>query len=331
MTSHCVKNKHVVSLITILAFLFLPQCLVWAFGGPLQVKNQFPLFLTVDSPRLESASAQTSFTARFSYSSVYMVHSSASWIVNLDMEVADLDLGYRKDIPGLFELGIEVPFLSFSSGFMDDFLRGYHSAFGFPDYGRSSRPENDFLYEVRYKGDPVIRGRDGRIGLGDIRLSAKREIWSGDPLVSLRAEVELPTGDASAGFGSGDFDTGLALLVNKRLGEKFMSYANIGAVFPGKLKAERDIDMGTFLYGGAAMEAGPWRGLSLLGQILFQGSPLPRTSIPQVDRTAALLSFGARYSAQKNSLELCFTEDPNTAGAPDFTVNLTYKRTLPIE
>lgn len=329
MTSRWVRNKHILSLIALLAFLFLPRCPVWAFEGPLQVKNQFPLFLTVDSPRLESASTQTSFTAGFSYSSVYLVHSSASWMVNLDMEVADLDLRYKKNIPGLFELGIEVPFLSFSSGFMDDFLKGYHNAFGFSDYGRSSRPENDFLYEVRYNGNPVIRGRDGRIGLGDIRLSAKREIWSGDPVVSLRAEIELPTGDASAGFGSGDFDTGLALLVNKRLGEKFMSYANIGVVFPGKLKAERDIDMKTFLYGGAAIEAGPWRRFSFLGQILFQGSPLPRTSIPQVDRTAALLSFGARYSVRKNSLELSFTEDPNTAGAPDFTVNLTYKRTFP--
>jgi len=322
-------GKSVSGLILLLTFILFSGGLALAFEGPLQVKNQFPLFLTVDSPRLESAATETSFTAGFSYSSVYMVRSSASWNTNLDMEVADLDLRYRKDIPGLFELGIEVPFLSFSSGFMDDFLKGYHKAFGFSDYGRSNRPENAFLYEVRRNGATVIRGRNGRTGLGDIRLSAKREILAGDPLVSLRIDVELPTGDASAGFGSGSFDTGAACLVNKRLGEKFMSYMNIGAVFPGDLRAAETVDMKTFLYGGAGVEAGPWGNLSFLGQILFQGSPLPKTSIPQVDRTAALLSFGARYDAGKNLLELSITEDPNTAGAPDFTLNLTYRRTFP--
>ena len=311
--------------IMVLMILLLSSGLAGAFEGPLQLKNQFPLFLTLDSPRLESAAAETSFTAGFSYSSVYMVRHSASWTTDLDMEVADLDLMYRKNIPGLFELGIEVPILSFSSGFMDGFLESYHKAFGFGDYGRSNRPENAFLYEVRRDGVTVIKGKNGRIGLGDIRLSVKKEILTGDPIVSLKADVELPTGDASAGFGSGSLDAGVACIVNKRLGKKFMSYVNVGAVLPGTLKAEENIDTKTFVYGGAALEAGPWANFSFLAQILFQGSPLPKTSIPQVDRTAALLSFGARYHAGKDLFELSFTEDPNTAGAPDFTMNLTYK------
>ncbi len=321
-----VRKNSVMIIMMMFTFLLTSRGLACAFEGPLQVKNQFPLFLMVDSPRLESASTETSFTAGFSYSSVYMVRSSATWTVNLDMEVADLDLRYRKDIPGLFELGIEVPVLSFSSGFMDDFLEGYHRAFGFSDYGRSGRPENEFLYEVRHNGTTVIKGRNGRTGLGDIRLTAKKEILVGDPLVSLRVDLELPTGDASAAFGSGGFDTGLACLVNKKLGEKFMSYVNIGAVLPGELKAAEAVDLKTFLYGGAGIEAGPWKNLSLVGQILFQSSPFPKTSVPQVDRTAALLSFGARYGTGKNLLELSVTEDPNTAGAPDFTLNFTYRR-----
>ncbi len=323
-----VRKKSVMIIMTMLTILLFSQGHACAFEGPLQVNNQFPLFLITDSPRLESASTETSFTAGFSYSSVYMVRSSAAWTVNLDMEVADMDLRYRKNIPGLFELGIEVPVLSFSSGFMDDFLEGYHRAFGFSDYGRGARPENEFLYEVRHNGATVIKARNGRIGLGDIRLTAKKEILVGDPLVSLRVDVELPTGDASAGLGSGGFDTGLACLVNKRLGDKFMSYINIGTVFPGELKAAETVDLKSFLYGGAGVEAGPWKNFSLVGQILFQSSPFPKTSVPQVDRTAALLSFGARYGTGKTLLEFSVTEDPNTAGAPDFTLNLTYSRAL---
>lgn len=316
----------------IIVLVFVISCRsAFAFEGPLKVNNQFPPFLIVDSPRLESASTGTSFTAGLSYSSVYMVRSSASWKADLDMEVADLSFGYRKNIPGLFELGIEVPFLSFSSGFMDDFLEGYHRAFGFSDYGRSNRPENKFLYEISYKGKTIIKGRDGRVGLGDIRLTAKREILKGDPVVSLRLDLELPTGDASTGFGSGGFDTGLACLVNKRLGKKFMSYWTAGAVFPGNLRAANEVDLRSFVYGGAGIEAALWKNLSLIGQIFFQGSPFPRTSIPQIDRTAALLSFGARYRTGKDLLELSVTEDPNTAGAPDFTLNLNFRRRFPTD
>ncbi len=45
--------------------------------------------------------------------------------------------------------------------FMDDLLRSYHNAFGFPDYGRSNRPDNEFLYEVSRNAVLVIKGESG--------------------------------------------------------------------------------------------------------------------------------------------------------------------------
>jgi hypothetical protein len=41
---------------------------------------------------------------------------------------------------------------------------------------------------------------------------------------------------------------------------------------------------------------------------------------------AVLLSLGGRYYLGNSSLELSFTEDPNTSGAPDFTFNASFKR-----
>jgi hypothetical protein len=62
--------------------------------------------------------------------------------------------------------------------------------------------------------------------------------------------------------------------------------------------------------------------------VLFQNSPFPKTGISSIDRISALLSFGGRYTSGKNSVELSFTEDPNTAGAPDFIVTIAFKRHL---
>lgn len=299
-----------------------------ASDSPLQVKNQFPLFLYLNSPYLETASYDDSFSITLSHSSIFMVRSSSDWSVNLDMELTELSLRYKKPVFNLFELGIEVPFLSLNSGFMDGFLESYHDTFGFSDYGRSTRPKNEFLYEIRKDGVIIIKGENGRTSIGDIRISAKRMILSNDPEVSIKLDLDLPTGDASNGYGNGSFDAGLSLLVNKKLFEKIKSYLNVGIVSPGDLKGYEKIELKEFYYGGIGIEAAYWKSISILGQMSVQTSPFPKTGISTVDRTAALLSIGGRYYLGKSSFEISFTEDINTAGAPDFTIAFLFKKRL---
>jgi hypothetical protein len=298
----------------------------YGFDGPLQVRNQFPLFLYLNTPYLESALVEDSFSASLSYSSINLVESSSEWDIGLDMEITELNLSFRKNIRDVIELGIELPILSFSSGFIDGFLNTYHDAFGFPDYGRSNRPDNKFLYEARSNGDLVVKGRNGHIGIGDIRLTFKKNLLTSDPAISIKGDIELPTGDAKTGYGNGSIDTGIAVLIDKKLSECFKSYLNIGAVFPGNLRGHEEIKLREFLYGGAAIEASFWKNISLIGQVFVQGSPLPKTNISSVDRLAVLLSLGGRYSSGNNNFEFSLTEDPNTSGAPDFTLNFSFKR-----
>jgi hypothetical protein len=298
----------------------------YSFDGPLQVKNQFPLFLPVNEPYLESASIENSFSASLSHSSVYLVRESSEWSMGLDMEITELDIRFKKNIQDFIELGIDLPFVCFESGFMDDFLKGYHDAFGFPDYGRSNRPENEFLYEVRRKGVLIIKGENGRIGIGDIKFTFKKPILKADPAISIKGDIELPTGDAKEGYGNGSIDVSIAALIEKKLSEKFKAYGNLGIVFPGDLKGYEKVELREFIYGGTGIEAAFWKNLSLLGQVFIQGSPFPKTGISSVDRIAVLLSLGGRYYSGKNSLEFSFTEDPNTSGAPDFSLNLSFKR-----
>lgn len=318
-------NKIIALLISLfIIFSYVP--LASAFDGPLQVRNQFPLFLHADAPYLESASIENSFSIGLSHSSVYLVDNSSKWNIGLDMEITEFNLRFKKNIKDFVEVGIDLPVLSFDAGFMDDFLRSYHDAFGFPDYGRSNRPENDFLYEVRRNGVLIVKGKNGQIGLGDIRLTLKKPLFNGDPAVSIKGDIELPTGDAKTGYGNGSIDAGIAVLMDKKLSEYFKSYLNLGAVFPGKLRGHEEINLREFIYGGAAIEAAFLKNMNFIGQVFVQGSPFPKTDIGAVDRTAVLLSLGGRYYAGKNSFEISFTEDPNTAGAPDFTLNFSFKR-----
>jgi Protein of unknown function (DUF3187) len=319
-------NRHLTMTVVLFLSAFFFASPAVPFDGPFPVRNQFPLYRVINPPSLEKASLEDSFSADLSYASVYMVQSSSTWSIAADMEVAELDLRFRKSFNDSFELGIDVPFISFNSGFMDSFLNDYHRAFGFPDYGRSERPLNSFLYEVRRNGVLIIKGDTGT-GIGDIRLTAKKTLLRSDSAaITLLADVELPTGDASRGFGNGSLDAGGALLVEKTIGEKVKVYGNVGILFPGKLRANETLTLDASPYAGLGVEAAVWSHLSLLGQVMIQKSPLPETGIGSLDRPSVLLSLGGRYAWEKNSLDFAFTEDPNTAGAPDVSFTFSFKR-----
>jgi hypothetical protein len=298
----------------------------YAFEGPLQVRNQFPLFLGVDAQYLESASVENSFSASLSHSSINLIRESSDWSVGLDMEITELDLRFKKSVRDFIEIGIDLPLISFNSGFMDDFITGFHDTFGFSDYGRSERPENEFLYDVTHRGVPVVQGEGGRIRVGDVRLSLKKPLLTGDPAISIKGDIEFPTGASGKGYGNGSFDTGVAVLAEKDISRKIRAYFNLGAVFPGDLKGNQNINLTEFVFGGAAVEAAFWKHVGLVAQVFVQNSPFPETGISSIDRLAVLLTIGGRYYAGRNSFELSFTEDPNTAGAPDFTLNFSFKR-----
>jgi hypothetical protein len=316
----------ILTLIISLLTTSFPPVMAYAFEGPLQVNNQFPLFLYADAQYLESASVESSLSASLSHSSINLIRDSSRWSVGLDMEITELDLRFKKSFSDFIEIGIDLPMISFNSGFMDDFINSFHDTFGLPDYGRSERPENEFLYDVRRRGVSVVQGEGGRIRIGDVRLSLKKPLLTGDPAISVRGDIEFPTGASGEGYGNGSIDTGVSVLVDKDISKKVRAYFNLGTVFPGDLKGNQNINLTEFVFGGAAVEAAFWKHVGLVAQVFVQTSPFPETGISSIDRLAVLLTLGGRYYAGKNSFELSFTEDPNTAGAPDFTLNLSFKR-----
>lgn len=299
-----------------------------AFEGPLWSKNQFPLMLPAISPYPDEAATENSWALNLSYSSVFLLGTSSEWVVNADMEMTEVTFRYRRTLETSLEVGLDIPVLAFTSGFLDGLLDSYHDAFGFPDYGRSSRPENEFLYQVSREGAPVIKGSNGSIGLGDIRLTLKQVLRHEDPVISVKAEVELPTGDGRKGFGNENVDAALALLLDKRLGQHVQAHFNLGLGVPGHYKGYQTVSLKGFLFGGVAVEAAPWDRLSLIGQVFLQQSPWRTTGIPEVDDVGVLLTLGGRYRLGPGSLEISLTEDLNTTAVPDFTVAFSFKRRL---
>ncbi len=319
-------QKQVLVALAALAFVFPCSAFAASFDGPLRVKNQSPVFLSLNQSYLEPAATESSFSLSLSHSSTYVLEDAAQWSAYVDMELTELNFRYKKDFPGFFEAGVDLPVLRATAGFLDGPLSSYHRAFGFPDYGRSERPKNEFLYVIQKDGAPLIEGENDRVGLGDLRLTLKKKLSEVDPVISVLADLELPTGNANIGYGNGSVDAALALLLDKDLGQDGRLYANLGTVFPGDLKALQTVKLEHFYYAGAGIESRQWPELSLIAQAVVQTSPYPRTGISQIDTTGIILVLGGRYYGTTGSYEFSLTEDPNTSGACDFILNLTFKK-----
>lgn len=296
-----------------------------SFEGPFQVKNLYPVFLHADQPYLEKASVESSMTCSLSHSSTYTVDESDNWLIHLDMEITEINFRYKKVIKNSVEFGLDIPVLIIGGGFVDGFLKEYHETFGFNDYGRSQRPNNEFLYEVRRDGDVIIEGRSGT-RIGDIRVALKTPLISSDAFnVSIKGDVEIPVSSARQGFSNGSLDAGASILADRRITEKILTYWNFGVVFPGDVRGHERIDLKNFIFAGAAVEVDAGESISLVTQIQGQSSVYPETGLRAVDRDAYLIMFGGRYRKAEKSVELSLTEDLSTSGAPDFIVNLSYK------
>lgn len=300
----------------------------YPFGGPLRVTNVHPLYVAAGSPAVVGARPRSSASVTLTYGSTYLAGSSPRFSVGLDTETLVVELALRKAVTDRFELGLAVPVVSQNDGFMDGALEAYHSAFGFPDYGRSERPHNAFLYNLDRDGRLVLSGEGGGAGVGDVTASLKGVVFKREKtVVSLYGYVELPTGSARRGYGTGSPGAGAAILADARVAERLMVYLNGGYAVTGDLEATEVIPLSPYPFGAVALEWAWREGFALIGQYSVQGSPF-ETGIDALDGTSMLLSFGGRLALAGGSVELAFTEDPNTTGAPDFSLTVGYSRTF---
>ncbi len=321
---HAIGEPMKLRMLALCLFLVLSPTTARAFEGPLQVRNQFPLFIGIDPPYFESAIVQDAVSINLTHSSVYVIEEKQPWVVDMDLETTELNLRLKKKTSNSTEVGLDLPFLRTEQGFLDRPVAWIHETLGTGDYGRHNRPMNEFLYDIKYQGMPVIAPENGKAGLGDVRLTVKQIIRKGSPIVSLLAGLELPTGDANLGFGNGSVDASFAVLVDFDMGKAYHGYVNVGGVFPGDLKGHQTIPLRDYAYGGFGVEAAWWEHFHVIVQTLAQGSPFPKTYIRQVDWPGVLLVMGGRYSFEKSSIEFSLTEDPSTAGTPDFILNISY-------
>lgn len=292
---------------------------------PFRSQNLNPFLIGSGMP-----SAETPFLgggeALTAFAQVDVVNNSISREQNAESVVIDGEtyramLGLRKMAAERVELGIDVPWIAHSPGFMDEFIEEWHNAFGL------SNSERDFLGagQLRYgyaRESVALADVDQRVaGLGDIQLGvAWQFLKRANTAATVRATLDLATGDAEKLTGSGGTEAAVAVALGDRT---FLSAPSMSAMLSaGILRAGggsvlQPLQKDWVGFGSVALGWDVSASLTMKGQVDFH-TPMYATALRPIGGAGVQLTLGAAVAiSHRLLLDLAIGENLHTGATPD--------------
>jgi hypothetical protein len=329
---HSLSLRRLQCLLILAGNIALPAAAGSAEVIPLYSSNLSPLVQIYGLPALGEARVLNKNEANVSLRmQIANNSSSASNQVEqlfLDGETHRLALMMRQGFDDGYEWGIELPYLSHSGGFMDNFIERWHETFGLPKGDREVTPPNQINYRYTRNGADLVRVTQSAEGLGDIRLSGAVQLTrnSGERMVALRGSLKLPTGDSATLLGSGSTDLALWLSIAPASpsGDTWNGYGGGGIL----LMTEGDVlPQQQENYIGFATVGLSRRIISSLtfnAQLDAQSPFYTGSDFRQLSAYALQGLLGASWEfSPKKYLEMSFSEDLEVNTSPDFVFNLS--------
>ena len=318
-------------------FSVIPATASWMDIEPFQTRNQNPLIRIFGIPSIGSAfvipagklegALQADLANNFAHA------SAPGESIMLDGEAYDFTLSLRYGIAKDLEVGVEIPYLMISGGFLDGFIEGFHDFFGFSNGSRKSYPRNRLLYQyTRNGGTKVLVDKDSS-GIGDIRLTGAWQLYRSNAearrAVALHAAVKLPTGNSNRLFGSGSTDFSLWLTASDDfrlpLGHLTLYGAAGGMVMTdGDVLEDQQRNLAAF--GSLGIGWSPLDWLALKVQTDGDTSIYTGSSLEEVNSGSVQITAGGTIGLTRNTfLDIGVTEDLIAISAPDVVFHLALR------
>jgi len=304
---------------------------------PFQSSNQSPLIRVFGLPAIDSAIVVP--TGRFEGTLTSDVTNNSTSDISqtdavlLDGETYRFNLSARYGIAPGFQVGIDIPYLANSGGFLDSFIEDFHDAFGLPQGIRKSSPRNRLLYQYTRNGVTKVLVNDGSNGIGDIRLSGAWQLYyqgtEAPRAVALHASIKLPTGNSNRLFGSGSTDFSLWLTASDDyrlpLGHLTVYGAAGGmALTDGDVLKDQQRNLAGF--GSLGLGWSPLQWLALKVQADAHTSFFTGSSLKQVNSGSVQLVAGGTIGvSEKTFLDVGISEDVWVDTAPDVVFHLALR------
>lgn len=305
---------------------------------PFQTSNQSPLIRIFGLPAMGSPSVvpqgrlEGSFTTDISNN--YTFNTTGVESIMLDGETYRFALAARYGVaPGL-EIGLTIPVMANSGGFLDGFIEGFHDFFGFSQGGRKSSPKDKLNYQYIRAGERKALVDSGSVGLGDIRLSGAWQLYDdgreNPRRVALHAGIKLPTGSSGRLMGSGSADFALWLTASD---DYRLPLGNLTLYGAGGALAMTDGDVmpdqqrNAVVFGSLGIGWSPLDWLAIKVQADGHTSFYNGSNLKQVNGGAVQLTSGGAFALTGDTfLDIGITEDVVVDTAPDVVFHLALRK-----
>lgn len=204
-------------------------------AAPLPTANRHPFVQVLGLPAARGAAvlgpgeAHLRATLDVANTSIYAAsgaREAADLII--DGETSRLELTLRRGLGGGWESTATVPLLRHDGGVLDRPIEEWHGVFGLPNGGRDTVPRNTLRYSYRARGEQ-LQVTEGVTGIGDLQLGLARALGDG---LTLRAQVNLPTGEADELTGAGAAGLAASLHYSSAVTARGLyAHASAGALF----------------------------------------------------------------------------------------------------
>ena len=298
-------------------------------GGPSHIRNNMPLYLfyLAMPPDRAKTLERNQFSLDFDYTVSNTTASAFTPVtefykVEIDAEVSRLDACLNYGFYDHLELGLQIPFIWLGRGYLDSFITDFEGTFGFTTpRSRERQGKDNYTYLLRYNNTLLINTTVPTEGLGDTVLTAKYNVVEEEgslPNFSLRGALKFPTADSDKLLGSGEYDFGLGLLMDKKWGERFSTYFNFDYILIQEPSFLSLLDMDHFLLSTAGgIEVSFTRKCSMIFQVQFHTTPYPNSNTNALDERALDGILGLRYRIKKNFLWHAEVVENESAASPD--------------
>ncbi len=297
---------------------------------PYPVRNLAPPqqvhILNIAEPLQQNRPGQISARLGFDLANDATVSHQNGEAIILDGETYVATLGLRYGLADNLQVGLDLPWVSHESGFLDNFVQLWHNFFGLPNGNRDELPNNQLDFSYSRNGDELLHLDERASGFGDTRLLVGWQWLSDDRgSVNLQGTVKAPTGDSGKLLGSGGWDVSLGISGQHNFESgwgKVAVWSGVGGSWLGSGEVLPDLARQWAANGwlGAGWCPADW--IDFKVQVDAQ-TALYRSELSELGAPAVILTLGGNLAAGENtSVEIDVGEDLNVRTAPDFTMTL---------
>jgi len=296
-------------------------------GDPVYLASQNPWVMVFGLPKAESGSLTTEGTLETSF--LYFVTNHAisadSGDENIiwDGETTQYNLVFRYGFSDTVELGVDIPYIHHSGGYLDSMIRNFHDLFGMPNDRQEEFDKDQIHYRLQEDELTLFEMHDSANGIGDIRLSAAMplmEDYFGEKRhLALRSQIKLPTGDAKYLLGSGGADVSIGLTYSdfQTLGNFDMVLSShAGIIYLGDAEVLTHKQENIAVYGGISVDWLALENLEIKAQ-LDMHSAFYDSTLDQLGSAVQLIVGGTLYLPGDMLLDLGISEQLSTDATPD--------------